>query len=211
MSSQWSRSVCGIGGRGQTESLAHVFITTFNKKILIHAMLNRPAAVWGFVFIFLLWHPSKSSNSTSCSSINYYFCSPSVAVFLHAVRPDDSKPHCELHTSLPYCYIDFQVIECAGLVLTLCLIFVPCWCSALETVPLAWKSRLSQDICLLTHLALCLWPGSFKWIYRHFYITSLFKTQFIFCFLLNSRTTPMDLVSHITMASYVVFQPRIHF
>lgn len=131
--------VCGIGGRSKTERLAHVFITALNKTIPVHPATNLPAAVWDFVFIFLLWHPPKSSNSTSRSSINYYFCSPRVALFLHAARPDDSKPHCELHTSLPYCYIDFQVIECTGLVLNSSLIFVPCWCSALETGPLARK------------------------------------------------------------------------
>lgn len=66
-------------------------------------------------------------------------CRPNVALFLHAVRPDCSKPHCELHTSLPYCYIDFQVIEHAGLVLTSRLIFVPCCAQALERGSVARK------------------------------------------------------------------------
>lgn len=73
------------------------------------------------VCIFFPAMASRSSSSVPCSSINDYFCRPNVALFLRALRPDCSKPHCELHTSLPYCIIlTFKWLS----MLALCLLHV---------------------------------------------------------------------------------------
>lgn len=113
---------------------------------------------------------SHSSSSRSRSSINDYFCRPNVALFLHAVRPDCSKPHCELHTSLPYCYIDFQVIEHVGLVLTSRLIFVPCCAQALERGPVARKrSPVPEEIYCNKLSCILVMARAVLYIYTQFY------------------------------------------
>lgn len=116
-----------------------------------------------------------------CSTFQHQWllCRPNVALFLHALRPYCSKPHCELHTSLPYCYIDFQVIEHAGLVLTSRLIFVPCCAQALERGPVARKrSPVPDEIYCNNQFVSWIWQGQF-YMYTHSFIEKRVKQAFL--------------------------------